>query len=97
MLIITSIGCWKISRKKDDIIRRDKESILGTEDVVNAEEKDKEDQYANIPLVYWDISEIRTYYRFESNLEKRDTAAVIGIEWDYENAKKDTCKPPLEK
>lgn len=33
------------------------------------------------------VSEIRTYCRFESGLEKWETAATIGIEWDYENAK----------
>ncbi len=210
VLIIISIGCWKISRKRGDITRTDVESIPGTEDVVDAEEEGKEEnQYSNIPFVYWDIMdqykkileadiddvgqdfyqkkflkggewefvwdelyvagepdeicysledltgdgfpemimgtevggywsegqfiesnfepyviyyynskneieiaiartkwytirlyeggivelksndvrEIRTYYRFESDLEKWDTAAVIGIEWDYENAK----------
>ena len=56
VLIIISIGCWKISRKRGDITRTDVESIPGTEDVVDAEEEGKEEnQYSNIPFVYWDI------------------------------------------
>lgn len=55
MLIITSMGCRKISRKKDDITPIDVESIPGIEDVADVEEKNKEEnQYSNIPLVYWD-------------------------------------------